>query len=99
MKDTEGRAKYQQLWDITAEVIRSWDPYDLIRGGAPRDEFDKEIALVVAQIRDMHSASDATRAISRIFSSSIDEASFTEQECSAVGEQLYVALKARELIL
>jgi len=25
--NTAGRAKYQQMWDVTAGVIKSWDPY------------------------------------------------------------------------
>ena len=39
-----GRAKYQQMWEVTAGIIREWDPYGLLGGGAPGDEFDREIA-------------------------------------------------------
>jgi hypothetical protein len=48
--NTAGRAKYQQMWDVTAGVIKSWDPYGLLGGGAPGDEFDQEIASLVAQL-------------------------------------------------
>jgi hypothetical protein len=39
-QNTEGKAKYKQMWDITAAVIRKWDPYQLLAGGARRDEWD-----------------------------------------------------------
>ncbi len=45
-----GRAKYEQVRDVTAAVVRSWNPYGLLNGGAPRDELDQEIASLVAQI-------------------------------------------------
>ncbi len=62
-----GRAKYQKMWDVTAGVIKSWDPYGLLGGGAPGDEFDREIASLVAQIPRIHSELDAAQAVSRIF--------------------------------
>jgi hypothetical protein len=57
-----GRAKYQQMRDVTATVIRSWDPYGLLNGGAPRDELDQEIASLVAQIPRIRSARDTAHA-------------------------------------
>jgi hypothetical protein len=80
------------MWDVTAGVIKSWDPYELLGGGAPGDEFDHEIASLVAQIPRIHSAADAARAISRIFAASFEAHSFTEEACSGVGERLYAAL-------
>jgi Domain of unknown function (DUF1871) len=96
--NTAGRAKYQQMWDVTAGVIKSWDPYGLLGGGAPGDEFDQEIASLVAQIPRIHSAADAAQAISRIFASSFQAHPFTEETCSEVGKKLYAALAEQELI-
>jgi len=93
-----GRAKYQQMWDITAGIIKSWDPYGLLGAGAPGDEFDHEIASLIAQIPRIHSAADAAQAISRIFSSSFDAHTFSEEECSEVGQRLYAALGEQGLI-
>lgn len=91
-RNKAGRAKYQQMWDVTTGVINSWDPYGLLGGGAPGDEFDQEIASLVARIPRIHSAADAAEAISRIFASSFEPHSFTEDMCSEVGEALYSAL-------
>ena len=71
-QNTAGKAKYKQMWDITADVIRKWDPYQLLAGGAPRDEWDSEISSVVAQIPRMHSATDAAAAVCRVFASQLE---------------------------
>jgi hypothetical protein len=86
------------MWDVTAGVIKCWDPYKLLRGGAPEDEFDREIASLVAQIPRIHSARDAAHAISRIFSASFERSRFTKEMCSDVGSKLYTALADQGLI-
>ncbi len=93
-----GQMKYQQKWDVTAGIIRDWDPYGLLGGGAPGDEFDREIASLVAQIPQIHSAADATQAIACIFASSFEAHSFTQETCSEVGKQLYAALAEQGLL-
>jgi Domain of unknown function (DUF1871) len=93
-----GRTKYQQMWNVTAGIIRDWDPYGLLGGGAPGDELDREIASLVAQIPRIHSAADATQAVLRIFASSFEAHSFTEEKCSEVGKQLYAALAEQGLL-
>lgn len=97
-KNVVGQAKYQQMWEVTAGVIKSWDPYNLLSDGAPTDEFDQEISLVVAQIPRMHSEADTVRAISQIFSTSFEAELFTEEMCSDVGGKLYAALVEQRLI-
>lgn len=93
-----GKTKYERLWGATAKVIRTWDPYGLLAGGAPEDEFDREIAALVAQIPRIHSATDAIHAVSRIFASSFEADSFTQETCSEVGAKLFAALSAEGLI-
>ena len=92
------RAKYERLWAVTADVIRTWDPHGLLAGGSPADEFDHEIASLVAQIPRIHSAVDAAHAVSRIFGASFDADSFAKDKCSEVGTRLYAALSEQGLI-
>ena len=92
-----GRKKYEQMWDVTAAVLRAWDPYSLLAGGAPADELNGEIASLVAQIPRITSATDAAHAISRIFGSSFETRVFTPQSCEDIGEKLFDALKERGL--
>jgi hypothetical protein len=95
-QNTAGKAKYKQMWDITADVIRKWDPYQLLAGGAPRDEWDSEISSVVAQIPRMHSATDAAAAVSRVFASSSNLPA--AGEFAEVGAQLFARLQERGFI-
>jgi hypothetical protein len=97
-RNAAGRTKYSHMWDVTAEVIRAWDPYGLLAGGAPHDEFDQEIASLVAQIPRMHSAADAEHAVSRIFSANFEADSFTVEVCSDVGKKLFAALSEQGLV-
>src|SRR5690349_18042096 len=93
-----GRAKYQRIWGVTAQVVRKWDPLGLLASGAPTDEYDPEITSLVAQIPRIHTAVDAAHAISRIFASSFEPDSFTVEICSEAGKNLYAALVAQRLI-
>jgi hypothetical protein len=97
-RNAAGRAKYEELWDVTAAVIRRWDPYGLLGGGAPADELDHEIASVVAQIPRIHSAMDAALAVSRVFCSSFEPQYFSVDACAEVGQELFSALFERGLI-
>lgn len=93
-----GKARYQQMWGIVADVIRKWDPYQLLAGGAPRDEWDSEISSVVAQIPRIHSAADAAAAIARVFGSSLERGAFTPASCAEVGAELYARLQEQGLV-
>jgi hypothetical protein len=44
------KAAYKRALQVVGSVVREWNPYCLLAGGAPADEFDSEIAGVVAQI-------------------------------------------------
>ena len=97
-RDAIGKVKYQQMWDLTADVIRKWDPYGLLAGGAPRDEWNSEISSLVAQISRMRSASDAAAAVSRVFASSLECNSFTPDACAEVGADLFARLQERDFV-
>jgi len=86
------------MWDVTADIVRTWDPYGLLTNGAPSDEFDHEISSVVAQIPRIRSGKDAALALSRVFSSSFEPGQFTLETCADAGEKLFSALSQRGLI-
>jgi hypothetical protein len=92
---TEG---YDRALSVVRSVIHEWDPYALLAGGAPDDEFDQQIAQLVARSRKIESPADATHAISEIFSSSFDAADFRPESCAAVGRHLFAALSAAGLL-
>jgi hypothetical protein len=92
------KRRYQELFALVGEVIRDWDPYELIAGGSPIDEFDSEISSVTAQVSRIKSATDAIRTISCVFSSSFEPQHFTPEACRTVGEKLFLKLQAHDVV-
>ena len=97
MNNVAGKEKYERMWQITAEVIRAWDPYSLA-GGSAKDEFDSEISAVVTHISRMRSPSDAANAVSQVFSSNFEPHLFSPKDCSEVGSELFARLKEQGFV-
>jgi hypothetical protein len=92
------RAQYDQTFQLVREVIASWDPYSLIAGGAPPDEFDDEVARLVARLRGATSSTDVAEAVLRIFGEAFGESGFDVGSCSEVGQQIYSRISAAGLL-
>ncbi|HEV2800718.1 MAG TPA: DUF1871 family protein [Pyrinomonadaceae bacterium] len=92
------RREREKIFDAVRSVINEWDPYDLLAGGAPDDEFGSEISAVIRQLDRIRSPRDASYVISRVFSSSFEPESFQVEHCQSVGERLYSALVERGII-
>lgn len=86
------KVDYKKAFTVVRDVINSWDPYNLVGGGAPSDEWESEVAKIVAQIPRIRSRTDAAHAISRTFSSSLQHEGFGPELCAEVGSQMYAAL-------
>jgi hypothetical protein len=96
MKGT--KSDYKRAFDLVREVIHAWDPYSLVGMGAPSDEWDHEIASLVAQIPSIRSENDATNAISRVFSSAFQPEGFEPEKCTEVGRRLFAVLAQAGLL-
>jgi len=92
------KADYKLALQVVGEVIREWDPYSLLASGCPPDEFDSEIASVVAQIPRIKSENDAVCALSRVFASAFEKERFAPTDCAATGAKLFAALTAHGLV-
>jgi hypothetical protein len=86
------RADYDRAFAAVRDVIHRWDPYGLL-GHAPADEWDNEIASIVAHIPHIKSEGDATQVISEVFSRAFQPDGFMPSDCSDVGRQLFSAVK------
>ena len=93
-----GKTQHRELLTVVTRVIAEWDPYALLAGGAPRDEFDAEIASVATQVPRIKSATDAAYIVSRVFSSSFEPAPFTPEACAQVGKRLFAELQAHGFV-
>lgn len=89
---------YKLALDTVRAIIQEWDPYELLKTGAPSDEFDSEIASIASQIPQIQSSHDATQVMSRVFSSNFEPHLFKPESCSDVGEKLYQALETEGLL-
>jgi hypothetical protein len=89
---------HKRALEVVGSVIREWDPYSLIAGGAPADEFDSEIASVVAQIPRIKTEEEAALVLSRVFSSAFEAERFTLEDCTEAGKRLFAALLVSGLV-
>jgi hypothetical protein len=83
------RQDYERALQLIGEIIRAWDPYRLLAAGAPRDEFDGDIARLATHIPRIRTADDAARAISSVFSDAFGPEDFQLDRCREVGRILY----------
>lgn len=86
------RAEYDRAFDVVRRVIHQWDPYGLLAGGATPDEWDQEIASLVAVVPTIRSADDAISAVSRVFSKAFSKEGFGLTDCANVGRRLIAEL-------
>jgi hypothetical protein len=93
-----GKQRYQELLALITRVIAEWDPYALFAGGAPRDEFDAEIARIATAVPHLESADEAASVVSRVFSPSFTPQSFTADACARVGQTLFTELQAHGFV-
>ena len=93
-----GKQQYGDMVALVKRVIAEWDPYALLASGSPHDEFDSEVASIVAQFPRIKSATDAAHVISRVFASSFVPTNFTPESCAQVGKQLFAAFRANGFV-
>jgi hypothetical protein len=95
MKD---RADYEKALVVVESVVRDWNPYSLLDGETPGDEFDAEIAQLVTYIPSISSPTDAALAISAVFSKAFEPELFKPSDCSAPGKELFARLASAGLV-
>ncbi len=93
----ESKAEYKQAMRMVRSVIATWDPYSLLAGGAPSDEFDHEVAILVTRIGHIDSASSAAKLFAEVFSAQFDS-TFDAGACAAPGERLFQELREAGLL-
>lgn len=86
-------SEYKKAVEIVRREIAAWDPYDLLNGGAPPDEFDAEVASVVSGLRGVTSATDLAAVISKVFSSQFEDEYFTPAQCMEFSSAMFAALQ------
>ena len=93
MSPLQSNADYKRAFALVRGVFAEWDPYALLTNGSPKDEFDAEVAQIVAAIPRIKSGSDARDAVSKVFSHWFEPESFAPESCADVGLKLFNQLR------
>ncbi len=92
------KAEYKAAFKIVRRVITNWDPYALIAGGAPANEFDHEAALITARVPNILSAESAATQLSQVFSAQFEPHLFGVEACMAIGTELFEELLSAGIV-
>lgn len=92
------RKQWKKVEAVVRAVIHVWDPYGLIRDGAPEDEWDSEILKIVGRVRSIGTPAEAAAAVSDVFSKAFHPEGFQKEDCAQVGQRLFDALKEAGMI-
>jgi hypothetical protein len=92
------RTDYDRAFEVVKSVIDAWDPYSLLAGGAPPDEFELEVGKLLPRIEHIHTPEDAVREVVSVFGQCFDRKEFTPESCADVGARLYSKLEAAGLL-
>ncbi len=101
MKASDQKAlkhEYREIVDIVKQALNEWDPYDLIKGGAPENEFAEEATQVAAKIRKTEKQADLALVISDIFTRKFENNQFSVEACLPVASRIFGDLEARRLL-
>jgi len=82
---------FKKCIEIVRESIHRIDPYCLLDGGSPDDEFDSEISSIVSQLDRSGSGRDVAHSIARVLNSSFSE-SHRPEEFEVEGNMIFEAL-------
>lgn len=58
---------YKKLFEEVAQLVNKADPLRLIQQGAPSDEYDQEIAKILAHLSKCETVDDLRRSVFAIF--------------------------------
>jgi len=78
-------------------VINEWDPYDLISGGAPDNEFAPEVEKIVAKVHQIKTPYALAEVISDVFTKGFDSECFSVEGCMQVASRIFAELQNRRI--
>ena len=82
---------YKKIFDELKTLINQIDPYSLIKEGAPKDEFDQEVARILTGLPKCSSSEDVEKLITGVFSDQFGE-DFSPKFFSSIIDKVF-ALK------
>jgi hypothetical protein len=92
------RKEYDDAFRIVRAAVASWDPFGILGGGAPKDEWDHEIARLLPKIQRALTPADVAREIAVAFGESIEGTPISAEEIDDVATGIFVRLKTAGLL-
>lgn len=89
---------YREIVHTVMQVLNEWDPYDLIQGGAPENEFAEEATQIAARIKKIETTTELAQVISDVFSKNFESDQFPIEACIPAATTIFRALEARRLL-
>lgn len=59
--------EYKKLFTEVTEIVNEIDPMDLVKGGAPPDEYSSEVAKILVELKSSASQDDFVKRLEKIF--------------------------------
>ena len=69
----KNKKDYKENFQLIRSVINNLDPMNLIKNGAPKDEYDAEVSLIVAGLKNCKDVKDLQELIHDIFKTNFNE--------------------------
>ncbi len=85
--------QYELLRERIREVFLNLDPPGLIHGGAPDDEYDTEIGLIISRRQEYVDEEKTLEVVFDIFSSSLEKSAGNKENYRDVAIQVYRIVK------
>ena len=82
---TEYKRQHQEL----TKIINEWDPYGLLDGGAPSDEFAHEVSKILTELKKATSVDEVAQIVANVFTENFGE-EFLIKDCENVSKEIFV---------
>jgi len=83
-------SKYDELFACVKEAIDEWDPFRLLIGGAPGDEYNEEVAQIIAGLRNCRIITDIQDLVFNVFKRNFGDDSVGNKEAySSVARAIF----------
>lgn len=89
---------YREIVQIIKTALNEWDPYNLIEGGAPEDEFAEEATQIAAKIKKTETPAELAQVISDVFSRNFERDVFPVEACLQVAFRIFGDLEVRHVL-
>jgi hypothetical protein len=88
----KSREDYDRAIVLTRRLVHEWDPLEVLKLGGPEDEFDDEIARLVARIPRLDGPEDAGRHVAEVFTAQFGPDVLDAKDAARMGALWYAAL-------